>query len=682
MPSPLNLRLTVEIPYRGLESAPPTASGEVVDGRGNSRNDVDQEGPCVLLVVVKDPHNMSVTELIHLIEGQWKEVWPQKNPLQIRQLINNEFAPATFSPRRSVADIWVDKGRAFREGFDQRGTATVVPVTNSSSSNSQLEQAVSAVPNAEESGHNAERKRVEEACDSTSSRARDQNPIIGPGEKGRLQPATPAQIAKRPRLALGAHVPADNSVEKGPWSLNDPSPVFYTNNRVPAFACPSGHRRNTSSTSRSSYEKGLGLGITASPAYRKRPQTQNVTCEDPQPRPMPLAPSFCDTRKSMPMQPFEQDSPLGHKKPVERPFNSAPSTIAGLRIHEDRPARKEMPIDRQPNSEELAVVIPMQTFSNDWLKPSEVKKLLREPNLSPEARAKLEEMLQLDRDRMDLHDDQRLNSTQRRRELNKVAKRLARRREKFRKMRIFATLPVPNSTQAGDAGDQNECGRRARRKSTDRTNPFSTSATSSGHGASPRAVPSSMSLGSSADPEAMSEPVIPDSADTMVHFKGEDSKTSNPASEQRGEEPLSESDGSYGGDIEYDANVLRDQENSSPTVNGAAKRGKAKKRGSQRLVKSDRDVAASSSDPTPVLRDIKFKKAMLPQLMNKMEAQSCTVDSNAEEVDVSDEQEPSEEYSNGHDGEDHEGREEVSIPDEKDSPYEDSMGHDDEDFEE
>lgn len=73
---------------------------------------------------------------------------------------------------------------------------------------------------------------------------------------------------------------------------------------------------------------------------------------------------------------------------------------------------------------------------------------------------------------------------------------------------------------------------------------------------------------------------------------------------------------------------------------------------------------------------------MLPQLMNKMEAQSCTVDSNAEEVDVSDEQEPSEEYSNGHDGEDHEGREEVSIPDEKDSSYEDSMGHDDEDFEE
>ena len=78
MPSPLNLRLTVEIPYRGLESAPPTASGEVSDGRGSSRNDVDQEGPCVLLVVVKDPDNMSVTELIHLIEGQWKEVWPQK----------------------------------------------------------------------------------------------------------------------------------------------------------------------------------------------------------------------------------------------------------------------------------------------------------------------------------------------------------------------------------------------------------------------------------------------------------------------------------------------------------------------------------------------------------------------------------------------------------------------------
>ncbi|KAJ5623860.1 hypothetical protein N7510_000169 [Penicillium lagena] len=82
--------------------------------------------PASFLLVVPSPEEVSLAGLSALIQEKWKKLYPDLERLVIKKLLDHENPADDLDPDLTVADVFVDIGKARREGLDQRGTLHVI----------------------------------------------------------------------------------------------------------------------------------------------------------------------------------------------------------------------------------------------------------------------------------------------------------------------------------------------------------------------------------------------------------------------------------------------------------------------------------------------------------------------------------------------------------------------------
>ncbi|KAF3483739.1 uncharacterized protein GIQ15_03063 [Arthroderma uncinatum] len=113
------LRLTVKVAPRTLE--------------GEEKGD-DLPKCTSFLMVIHRPEMMSLGELGWKVTEQWKKLRPEAEPLKIKKLLDDNHDSDELDADLSVADVFIDNGKAYADGLDQRGVLRVLQVPTSTRS--------------------------------------------------------------------------------------------------------------------------------------------------------------------------------------------------------------------------------------------------------------------------------------------------------------------------------------------------------------------------------------------------------------------------------------------------------------------------------------------------------------------------------------------------------------------
>lgn len=392
-------------------------------------------------------------------------------PLQIKQLVNGAYPDTAFTARCSVADIWVDSGRREREGFDQHGIVRVIPVPSSSTSTPTLrhQRAASVFQDVEGAAKEAKRKFSASGISANDSLARP-GATTPPQNKEQTDPQH--HQSKRPKLTAETDPQSPSPRER--FHTTSSSPVYYNGGRVPSFALPRGHRRHLTNTSPGSPEIGLGLGITASPARDKIARDKLTADGIQKPSSMPPPPlprhSLRGPTNSSPLEGSSQDdSPLGTRKPAERPHSSVPRetsrnndkrprTRAALKASGSGTRSHHARASSDPNATPKPKLTPDYYLEKDRTELKEVRKLLKDRKTNPECLPILRDMSDLHKEMIDLKTRLGLTATERKRLINIARKRLGRRRNRLEKFKNNGQLCDESdahtiTSDGGNAGD-------------------------------------------------------------------------------------------------------------------------------------------------------------------------------------------------------------------------------------
>ncbi|OAX79935.1 hypothetical protein ACJ72_05740 [Emergomyces africanus] len=112
------LRLTVKVYPREQLGQPCTP-----DSAAN--NDVTRPAATFLMVVWR-PEEMKLGKLACMIQEKWKRLKPDAEPLEIRKLVDDKYEEDALDAELTVADVFVDSGKALADGLDQRGAIRVI----------------------------------------------------------------------------------------------------------------------------------------------------------------------------------------------------------------------------------------------------------------------------------------------------------------------------------------------------------------------------------------------------------------------------------------------------------------------------------------------------------------------------------------------------------------------------
>ncbi|KAJ6025067.1 hypothetical protein N7540_005864 [Penicillium herquei] len=95
-------------------------------------DDGSQTSCCAtLLLMLKNPEQLSMGDLAHLIKEKWNTLRPDCEPLIIKKLLDDAMPLIDLELGMSVADAFVDYGKAHADGYDQRAAVRVIHVSDS-----------------------------------------------------------------------------------------------------------------------------------------------------------------------------------------------------------------------------------------------------------------------------------------------------------------------------------------------------------------------------------------------------------------------------------------------------------------------------------------------------------------------------------------------------------------------
>ncbi|KAL2214986.1 hypothetical protein M432DRAFT_152777 [Thermoascus aurantiacus ATCC 26904] len=119
------LRLTVKVLPR--EQLPSTSSTFLRSILGDRKDDADASAakPATFLLVLRNPEEVTLGGLAGMIQEKWKKLRPDAEPLEIKKLLDDQHDD-DLDADLTVADVFVDNGKALRDGLDQRATVRVV----------------------------------------------------------------------------------------------------------------------------------------------------------------------------------------------------------------------------------------------------------------------------------------------------------------------------------------------------------------------------------------------------------------------------------------------------------------------------------------------------------------------------------------------------------------------------
>ncbi|KAJ0422203.1 hypothetical protein BJY00DRAFT_311265 [Aspergillus carlsbadensis] len=124
------LRLTVKVYPR--DQAPPanTFSFRSIlgDRDDSSRNGSSTAGgkPASFLIVLESPEDVTLGGLAGIIKSKWEKLRPLAEPLEIKKLVDDEHESDDLDADMTVADVFVDNGKARSDGLDQRRVVRVI----------------------------------------------------------------------------------------------------------------------------------------------------------------------------------------------------------------------------------------------------------------------------------------------------------------------------------------------------------------------------------------------------------------------------------------------------------------------------------------------------------------------------------------------------------------------------
>ncbi|KAJ5502581.1 hypothetical protein N7463_005455 [Penicillium fimorum] len=130
------LRLSVKVyPREQLSSSSSSSWGRTLLGARKSTNDDSSQGsgvsttmkkPGVFLLVLEHPEEVSLGGLAGMIQEHWGKLHPELEPLAIKKILDDTKEDIDLYPDLTVADVWVDYGKARADGLDQRGSVRVL----------------------------------------------------------------------------------------------------------------------------------------------------------------------------------------------------------------------------------------------------------------------------------------------------------------------------------------------------------------------------------------------------------------------------------------------------------------------------------------------------------------------------------------------------------------------------
>ncbi|KAJ5787647.1 serine-rich protein [Penicillium paradoxum] len=130
------LRLSIKVfPREQLAPSSSSSWGRSLLGGRKSVTDESSQGsaastavkkPGLFLLVLEQPQDVSLGGLAGMIQEHWGKLHPELEPLSIKKIVDDTKEDIDLHPDLTVADVWVDYGKARTDGLDQRGSVRVL----------------------------------------------------------------------------------------------------------------------------------------------------------------------------------------------------------------------------------------------------------------------------------------------------------------------------------------------------------------------------------------------------------------------------------------------------------------------------------------------------------------------------------------------------------------------------
>ncbi|OJI86849.1 hypothetical protein ASPTUDRAFT_53952 [Aspergillus tubingensis CBS 134.48] len=128
------LRLRVKVyPREQVAPTPSFSFRSILGDRDRDRDDASRSAngsgggkPVAFLLVLEKPEDITLGGLAGLIQDKWRKLRPNAEPLDIKKLLDDDHESDDLDADMTVAEVFVDNGRARQDMSDQRGTVRVI----------------------------------------------------------------------------------------------------------------------------------------------------------------------------------------------------------------------------------------------------------------------------------------------------------------------------------------------------------------------------------------------------------------------------------------------------------------------------------------------------------------------------------------------------------------------------